>query len=184
MYLARAASELGALPSLLGRDGIAIVPNIYSPAEIAALNAAMDPVFAAKTAEARAYVWPDQTERLARLTGALTLALTQANPIRPEQANATDFLRARLAVPVPGAATVLYHSIMWNYVSAADRAEITQIVEAAGDRADAGAPLAWLRFEIPGADALPTLLLTQWPGGVTAQLATAHPHGAAIAWQG
>ncbi len=59
MYIPRDLSELGPLAKLLGRDGIARVPDIYSVAEIAALNAAMDGFFERKADEARAYVWPD-----------------------------------------------------------------------------------------------------------------------------
>lgn len=129
----------------------------------------------------RSYIWADQADRLARLDGALELALR--DPPALQAGNATDFVRQQLAESAPGLASVLYHSIMWNYVAEADRASIAEAVQAAGKRATTRAPLAWLTFELRSADSFPTLELTLWPGGETRQLATANPHGVAVAWQ-
>jgi len=63
---------LGPLPSLLGRDGVVSVPDIYSAGEIAELNAAMDPFFAKKSAEARSYLWPDDMVELGILRKVLS----------------------------------------------------------------------------------------------------------------
>ena len=175
-----------ASPVQLAPDWTGHLPNLATPITITArLGCDIAPIDVTDPhacLRLRAYVWPDQTDRLARLTGALTLALH--TPATPTKANATDFLRAHLTQRHRGEVTALYHSIMWNYVTAADRADITAIVGQAGQNATRDTPLAWLRFEIPAQDALPTLMLTQWPGGETIHLATAHPHGAAITWHG
>ncbi len=58
-----------------------------------------------------AYVWADQTERLARIRAAIEVAL--ARGVTVEAADAVDWTRARVA-PRAGAATVLYHSAFWH----------------------------------------------------------------------
>ena len=128
----------------------------------------------------RAYVWADQTDRLARLDGAIALARRHHPGV--EQGNATSFLRRHLADPAPEQATVVYHSIMWNYVTDADKAAITGVMRDAASRATATSPLAWLRFEIVSKDQYPELHLTLWPGGENRRLAVANPHGASVAW--
>ena len=128
----------------------------------------------------RSYVWPDQPERLARLDGAVALALADGR--RVERADAADWVRARLAEPGQGVATVLYHSIVWQYLPAATQDDIAGALRAAGARATAAAPLAWLRFEpLPG-DPRPTLRLTLWPGGRDDLLGEAGAHGTRITW--
>lgn len=130
----------------------------------------------------RSYVWPDQPERLARLDGAVTLALADGR--RVERADAAAWLRARLAEPGQGVSTVLYHSVAWQYLPAGTQDDIADALRAAGARATAAAPLAWLRFEpLPG-DPRPTLRLTLWPGGKEDVLAEAGPHGSSVTWRG
>ncbi|RYB07655.1 DUF2332 domain-containing protein [Lichenibacterium ramalinae] len=128
----------------------------------------------------RSYVWPDQPERLARLDGAVGLAL--ADGLRVERADAAPWLRDRLAEPASGHATVVYHSIVWKYLPAATQDDIVDGLRAAGALATADAPLAWLRFESLREDLRPTLRLTLWPGGREAVLAEAGPHGDPVAW--
>jgi hypothetical protein len=143
----------------------------------------LQPIDAADAQDAlrlRACVWPDQPERAARLAGALKLA--QALRPRVEAADAADWVAGQLAEPTPGAATVLVHSIVWQYLPAATRARIEATVQAAGARASATAPLAWLRMEFFGPDAAAELRLALWPGGAERTLAQAHPHGAWVDW--
>jgi hypothetical protein len=128
----------------------------------------------------RAYVWPDQPERLSRLESAIDLA--RAFGSRVERADAADWVRAKIREPAEGRATVLYHSIMWQYVPAKSQADIRASLEHAGDRATSAAPLAWLRFEPLHPDSRPELRLTLWPGGRDACLAVAHPHGDSVRW--
>jgi hypothetical protein len=130
----------------------------------------------------RSYVWADQPDRLARLDAAITVARRVG--ISVEQADAGAWVRDRLAEPVPGQATVLYHSIMWQYMPAATQAAVRAAIDQAGGRATDAAPLAWLRFEPPRPDAKSELLLTSWPGERRYHLATAHPHGRVVTWLG
>lgn len=142
--------------------------------------APIDPADPADALRLRAYVWPDQPERAARLDGALQLARTAGAVV--EACDAADWVERTLAAPQPGVATVLVHSIVWQYLPPATRARITAAMETAGARATAAAPLAWLRLEFFRADAPAELRLRLWPGGDEQVLARAHPHGAWAEW--
>jgi hypothetical protein len=120
-----------------------------------------------------AYVWPDQEARLARLAAALEVAA--AHPVTVDQASAPDWAAAKLAEPAPGLATVVFHSLFIQYLRPEDRARLEATIAAAGDRATAAAPLAWLRME--GAGEMAELRLTLWPGGEERLLARAGYHG-------
>ena len=130
----------------------------------------------------RAYVWADQRERLARLDTAVSIALAAGHGV--DQADAAAWVEARLGETSDGSTTVLYHSIMWQYLPAATQTAITTVVERAGVLATAARPLAWLSFEPPRSDATPELRLRVWPGSTDRLLATAQAHGAAVMWHG
>ena len=130
----------------------------------------------------RAYVWADQPERLSRLESAISLA--RAYGPRVDRADAADWVGARLQEPVEASATVVYHSIMWQYLPAQTQADITASLERAGERATDAAPLAWLRFEPLHPESRPELRLTLWPGAREVRLAVAHPHGSSVRWSG
>lgn len=131
----------------------------------------------ARTEEGRrtllAYVWPDQRRRVERLRGALEVAA--AHPVAVEQAPAGAWAAARLAEPVEGVTTVVFHSVFANYLREDERAELYATIAVAGERATAAAPLAWLRLE--GIGELAELRLTTWPGGEERLLARAGFHG-------
>ena len=126
------------------------------------------------------YVWPDQSERLERLRAAIGLA--QRLGLSVDAADALPWVRAALATERRGQATVLYHSVMWQYLPLDTRQALHDTIVAAGARATQEAPLAWLAFEPPNADAHMLLNLTLWPGGQTRTLAVAHPHGRWVQW--
>ena len=92
----------------------------------------------------RSFLWPDQTERRARLDAALEVAARV--PVALERADACEWI-ARRAVPERGVATVVYHSIVMQYLGREGVRRFAQIVRAAGARATADAPLAWLYLE-------------------------------------
>jgi hypothetical protein len=128
------------------------------------------------------YVWADQRERLDRLRAAIALA--QGLHIRVEAADALTWAQDALATQRPGCATVIYHSVMWQYMPEPTRNGLRGLIEATGSHATRDAPLAWLAFEPPAADAQMLLTLMLWPGGQRRVLAEAHPHGAWIRWLG
>lgn len=131
-----------------------------------------------------AYVWPEQSERVARLEAAIAAFVT--DPVPLDTGDAAAWVEANVA-PLPGTATVVFHSIAWQYFPAATQTQIAAHLAGQGAKATAGAPLAWLRYELDADYVLgpmPTLRLTLWPGGEVRLLAEAHPHGASIRWFG
>lgn len=145
-------------------------------------TAPLDP----RTTEGRlrltSYVWPDQRDRLERLRGALALAAGRPFPVRRQ--TAVDFL-ADLRV-VPGATTVLWHSVMWQYLPASEQSEAARLLVALGESATDHAGFAHLSMEptrtAPGHDSVFLVRLRTWPGGEERVLGSAHPHGLPTTW--
>jgi hypothetical protein len=128
----------------------------------------------------QAFVWPDQLERLELLRGAIEVART--TPATVDRADAPQWLEERLAQRRGGASTVVYHSVMWGYLTDEARERITRLMHDAGAQASEAEPLAWLRME-PGPDNA-DITLTTWPGGEERVLATAGYHGRPVKWLG
>jgi len=122
------------------------------------------------------FIWPDQSERIAHMRAALELAATKDVTIDHEPA--ASWAQRMLAESVPGQATVIYHSIVSQYLSDEERAALFDGIAAAGARATAEAPLAWLRME--PADDRANLDLTLWPGGEERRLARVGYHGTPV----
>jgi hypothetical protein len=133
----------------------------------------------------KAYVWPDATERMARIDAAIALA--GVTPPDLIAADAGDFAAAMLARPQqPGTARVMFHSIMWQYMPAATQARITAAFEAAGAEATPDTPLGWIALETDPATFRHELRVRLWDGGEhhgeEHLLSHAHPHGAWVEW--
>lgn len=132
----------------------------------------------------KAYIWPEHTERFARLEAAIAEAARAAPDL--VAMNAADFVEAELARPQPpGTTRMLMHSIVWQYVPADQQARVTAAMEAAGARASAEAPLAWVSLEANRVLHIHEMTVRYWPGGAEPVVVTrAHPHGAWIGWGG
>jgi hypothetical protein len=124
-----------------------------------------------------AYCWADHAQRAERLAHAL--ALLKAHPPKLEQGDAPDWIEACLAERQPdGVTRVLMHSIVFTYISGEGQARITAATEAAGARATAERPLAWVRVEADRDVHQHALTIRSWPGHSAPQLiARAHAHG-------
>jgi hypothetical protein len=120
-----------------------------------------------------AYVWPDQEARLRMLRAALDVACSEG--VRVERADGPEWLEQRLAETRDGLATVVYHSLVMQYIAKPARERLVALIEHGGERATDAAPLAWLRME-PGGDEA-DVRLTLWPGGEEDLIATAGYHG-------
>ncbi|MHB1784774.1 MAG: DUF2332 domain-containing protein [Acidimicrobiales bacterium] len=127
----------------------------------------------------RSYLWPDQTERLARLNGALDVA--SRVPAEVERADAGTWLAEQLDRSATGTATVVFHSIFIQYLAPDERSRLINVIKNAGQAAGPEAPLAWLRLEPAGAQA--EVSVTAWPGdGSPFTIASAGFHGPPIAF--
>ena len=160
-------------------------PLFHTPYPVAVREGCdLDPVNPA-TEEGRltvmSYVWPDQRDRLAALRGALKVAARV--PAKVERADAADWLAAKLGQRTTSFATVVFHSIVWQYLSPEEQERVWRTIEEAGSRAIPEAPLAWLRFE-PSADrTCCEVRLRSWPGRSDDRLlATAGYHGRPVRW--
>jgi hypothetical protein len=159
-----AAPPLTAVPRIRSRAACDLNPiDIRDPAERLRL---------------RAYVWADQTERLARFDAAAAVAI--ANDARVERADAAEWLEDRLPRRSRDALTVVYHSVFYQYPRTETRQRIARAITKAGE--EGGAPLAWLRLE-PEAlfggprDSVRFLVdAVTWPGGERRILAATDGH--------
>ncbi len=108
-------------------------------------------------------VWADQPARFGRLRGALAVAASV--PAVVDRAGAAAWLRGRLAEPQPaGVVTVVWHSIVRQYVEAAEWADVEAQLAAAGPSVE------HLAMEPEPHEAIPVTV-----GGV--RIAVAGPHG-------
>jgi hypothetical protein len=123
----------------------------------------------------RSYVWPDQLRRHELLRGAVAVA--RRVPASVDRADAPEWLARHLAHPTPGHATVVYHSIFWQYVPPEGQRALRETLIDAGGRASSDAPLAWVRLEPAGKDGPFVVRMTAWPGGADRQIAVVSPHG-------
>jgi hypothetical protein len=107
-------------------------------------------------------------------------------PVAVERADAVEWLEPRLASPPDEATTVVFHSVVLQYLDEAARARLRAVLEDAGRAATARNPLVWLRLEPPGlaAAARFDVTLTAWPEGDERVIATAPPHGLPATWIG
>ena len=145
--------------------------------------APLDPTTTEGRLHLRSYVWPDQPERLYRLRGALELAAEV--PATVEAARAADFLD-RLALR-DGTTTVVWHSVMWQYLDPAEQTRADERLTELGSQASDRAGFAHLALEprrrTPSAAHEILVLRRAWPGGTEQVLGRADPHGLPTTWE-
>ena len=175
-----AAGPLGDPGSPLVFDGVWTQPgpDLSGPVEVLDRRGCDIAPIDATTADGRttllSFVWPDQLDRFTRLRTALEIAAT--TPVTIDPADAGAWVEEAVAVSHSGdRASVVFHSIVLQYLPEASRSRMFEALERAGESATADAPLAWLRMEPAGAVA--DLRLTTWPGGEEEVLATTGYHG-------
>ncbi|MCU1392716.1 MAG: hypothetical protein JWM34_1144 [Ilumatobacteraceae bacterium] len=126
------------------------------------------------------FVWPDQMVRVERLRTAMQVAAEVELPI--DRADAGQWLAEQLDQGLAAdRATVVFHSIVWQYLPSTTREALRAALSAAGATATERNPLCWLRMEPATADHA-DLRVTIWPGGDTTHLADVGYHGADIRW--
>jgi hypothetical protein len=138
----------------------------------------LDPTSDAGRLTLRGFVWPDQVERLARMDAAMAIAESLPAPI--EAGDLGAWLEGRLADRAVGVATVVVHSIVWQYVGPESRDRMRAALRGYGEAATTASPLAWLRLENAGPVA--DIRVRWWPGGEEEVLGTAEYHGLPVYW--
>ncbi|HEY0636748.1 MAG TPA: DUF2332 domain-containing protein [Pseudonocardiaceae bacterium] len=129
------------------------------------------------------FVWPDQPARLERLRAAVRLA--RQDPVIVQRADGASWLGHQLARQRRGMLTVVWQSVVWQYVPASERARGQQVIAEAAARATADAPLALLVYESRRDASGPfrfDLLLRLWPAGLTVCLGHGAGHGIPFTW--
>ena len=128
------------------------------------------------------YIWPDQLERMDRISRALEFAATQQRCV--EKADAADWVECELVKPSnPATVRMLYHTVFWQYLPQETKVRITKAINSAGAVATEQTPLAWFRFETDdNHEDGGRMELTLWPEGNTRQLGRANFHGRWVRW--
>ncbi|MGX9351009.1 DUF2332 domain-containing protein [Shimia sp. W99] len=151
------------LPHITERRGVDLNPlNAQDPADQLRLLA---------------YLWPDQSERLARTRAAIAL---QDAPL--EQGDAIDWLERNLT-PVPGTLHLIYHTVAWQYFPTHAQERGEEIIVGAGHAALPDTPLAWLSLEADDKTPGAAIRLRLWPGNHDIDLGRADFHGRWVDWQ-
>ncbi|GLT08194.1 hypothetical protein GCM10007928_04250 [Sulfitobacter porphyrae] len=127
-----------------------------------------------------AYLWADQPERLVLTRAAASVATT---PVA--RGDAIDWLARRLPSAPQGRLHLIQHTVAWQYFPKPVRDRGRAMIEAAGAKATANRPLAWLSMESDGdttGKIGAALTLRLWPGDITLDLGRADFHGRWIKW--
>lgn len=140
--------------------------------------ASVDPTSPDGRLALRSAVWADQRARAARLEGALRVAARVPAPV--DRASVRDWLPPRLAEPVPGVTTVVFHAVVEEYLDGPTRAALHETMARTGERATEDAPVAWLRLEPVSELRHHGLRLRRWPGGHDRLLAICGAHGSDV----
>lgn len=138
----------------------------------------------------RSYIWADQTARMERLNAALDLA--RETGLKPEKADAAEWVRRKLGEELPAGTSVVYHSVFYQYPPREVREAIREGIEEAGLRTSGERRLAWVRFEpesVIGGErgsVRYVLNIVTWDAGRRAEatLADVDPHGRSMIWRG
>lgn len=94
--------------------------------------------------ELQSYVWPDEPERIARVAQAAAVAVR--HPVSVERRSAAAWLLERLGDPRPAMLTVVWQSVVDQYLDEGERDAIRSAFASA-----TGGALAWLALEPPPA---------------------------------
>ena len=127
-------------------------------------------------------VWADQRARLDRLNGAIDLA--RRYPATVDRASLDTWTEHQVAALPAGCATVVFHSVVSEYLRVQVRERFVAALRDAGARATNARPLAWVQLEPISALRHHGLELTLWPGGETSILARCSAHGSDVEWLG
>jgi hypothetical protein len=129
------------------------------------------------------YVWPEPADRFETARWAIEQA--RGVPVTIDKEDADVWLPHQLADREPGTVMVVMHSVMWQYLTDADRAKCTRAIEDGGEAATPDAPVAWLRLEPHPETFFPGELRVRiWDGAGERETLVANTgfHGGPLTW--
>ena len=129
------------------------------------------------------YVWPDHDSRLSRLRGACDIAAQVPAGVLRQSALA---MVSALEVEA-GRCTVVWHSVMWQYLAEGERQAVLTELHRLGSAATDEAPVVHLSLEprrrTPDAPHTFLVVGRRWPGGDEQVLGQAPGHGVPVHWE-
>lgn len=138
----------------------------------------LDPTNATDQLRLRAYLWPDQPDRMVR-----TVAAIDAFDAQVDQADAIVWLADQMT-HITGQTHLIYHTIAWQYFPAQVQARGAALIAQAGAKATANSPLAWFGMEPDAQSPGAAMTLRIRPGDITIDLGRADFHGRRVQWKG
>lgn len=136
----------------------------------------IDPTTPEGRARVSSSVWCDQVDRFTRLGAALETA--RRVPATVDRASAAGWVREQLADPTPGTATVVFHSVVQEYLAVDERTALLAAIEDAGAAATTQAPVAHVRLEPVSSLRQHAVSVRIWPHAPDERvLATCGAHG-------
>lgn len=127
------------------------------------------------------FLWPDQKARVERTRAAIAIA--KQHPPMVDTASADEWVQSQLSRP-QDRATVVFHSIVWQYLGAGTQNRLREALHDAGQRATPHTPLLWVRMEPAGPVA--DVQVDMWDGTSSEprhwRLAEVGYHGHGLRW--
>ena len=128
----------------------------------------------------QSWIWGDMPDSRARLLAALEIA--DAAPPQIDRADAAGWVAAQIIDRPTGQTTVLYHSIVWPYLSVAQRFAIESAFAQAAETVTPETPLVWLQMDGRELGTIARLSYKIWtgengPAGEEVIIGPCHPHG-------
>jgi hypothetical protein len=150
-------------PTVIKRQGIDLKP--------------LNPRDAADALRLRAYLWPDQPDRIARTNAAIAV-----NEVVVEQGDAIDWLSTHLDQS-QGVVHLIYSTVAWQYFPKDIQAKGTCLIEAAGEMTTNRTPLAWFSMETDGGTPGAALTLRLWPHNLEFTMGRMDFHGRWVSFE-
>lgn len=127
------------------------------------------------------FFWPDQKARLERTRAAIEIA--KVSPPLVDTGSADIWLQQQLSRPFERA-TVVFHSIVWQYLGAGTQNGVREALASGAQRATPQTPLLWVRMEPAGPVA--DVQVDVWDGSslepIHSRLAEVGYHGQNMNW--